>query len=121
MAEYEAASRVDYELYRKYPNIFETVEWKLNQELAEEMLNELADRKTRLVTLGPVQRIDDNTQNAVRITRRVKIESLVRCQECKHHRDLQYHYCTKWGRNCPDDSEFFCAWGERAERGKDEC
>ncbi len=121
MAEHKAMFRVDAELYRKYPEIFETVEWRLKQELAEKMFDELEDGKSRIVTLGPTNRMEDEGLYAVRYIKGVKIESLVRCQECKHHRDLQYHYCTKWGKVCPDDSEFFCAWGERKEGGQDEC
>ena len=47
--------------------------------------------------------------------------NLVRCCECIYHDDeSQYHYCRKWGRNCPNDSDFFCKWGKRKDGGKDE-
>lgn len=47
--------------------------------------------------------------------------NLVRCCECIYHDDeSQYHYCRKWRRNCPNDSDFFCKWGERMDGGQDE-
>lgn len=47
--------------------------------------------------------------------------NLVRCCECIYHDDeSQYHYCRKWGRNCPNDSDFFCKWGKRKDGGQDE-
>lgn len=47
--------------------------------------------------------------------------NLVRCCECVYHDDeSQYHYCRKWRRNCPDDSDFFCKWGNRKDGGQDE-
>lgn len=38
---------------------------------------------------------------------------VVRCPECKWHRDYDVHYCARRGVKCPDDSEFFCKYGER--------
>lgn len=40
---------------------------------------------------------------------------VVRCRECKHHHDCGTHFCDALGMDCPDDSEFFCAYGERKE------
>lgn len=40
---------------------------------------------------------------------------VVRCQECKHHHDCGTHFCDALGMDCPDDSEFFCSYGERKE------
>lgn len=34
--------------------------------------------------------------------------------------ESQYHYCRKWRRNCPNDSEFFCKWGKRKDGGQDD-
>ena len=39
----------------------------------------------------------------------------VRCRECKHHHDCETHFCDALGMDCPDDSEFFCSYGERKE------
>lgn len=42
------------------------------------------------------------------------VVEVVRCCECVHHDDdSPYHYRRKWRRNCSDDSDFFCKWGER--------
>ena len=38
---------------------------------------------------------------------------VVRCMECKHHHDCDTHFCDALGMDCPDDSEFFCSYGER--------
>ena len=40
---------------------------------------------------------------------------VVRCPQCIHHEDNGYHFCNKWEHFLPDDSEFFCAFGERKE------
>ena len=40
---------------------------------------------------------------------------VVRCKDCKHHRDCEIHFCDALGMDCPDDSEFFCSYGERKE------
>lgn len=40
---------------------------------------------------------------------------VVRCRECKHHHDCGTHFCDALGMDCPDDSEFFCKYGERKE------
>lgn len=46
---------------------------------------------------------------------------VVRCCECIYHDDeSQYHYCRKWRRNCPNDSDFFCKWGKRKNGGQDD-
>ena len=49
------------------------------------------------------------------------VTDVVRCCECAYHDDESlYHYCHKWNRNCPDDSDFFCKWGKRKNGGQDE-
>ena len=40
---------------------------------------------------------------------------VVRCRECKYHHDCGTHFCDALGMDCPDDSEFFCSYGERKE------
>ena len=40
---------------------------------------------------------------------------VVRCRECKHHHDCGIRFCDALGMDCPDDSEFFCSYGERKE------
>ena len=37
---------------------------------------------------------------------------VVTCEECKWHVDCGYHYCNKWCAVCPDNAEFYCAYGE---------
>lgn len=40
---------------------------------------------------------------------------VVCCSQCKHHRDLDVHFCMRHGIECPDDAEFFCKYGEKGE------
>ena len=48
------------------------------------------------------------------------VVEVVRCCECVYHDDeSQYHYCRKWRRNCPNDSDFFCKWGKRKDGGQE--
>ncbi len=60
----------------------------------------------------------ESLEHTVEILCGVKI-NLVRCCECIYHNDGPYHYCRKWRKNCPDDSDFFCKWGERKVGGHD--
>lgn len=45
------------------------------------------------------------------------VVEVVRCAECAHHVDCGYHYCNMWCVNCPDDADFFCAYGEKMDGG----
>ena len=39
---------------------------------------------------------------------------VIRCPNCKHRRENDgFHFCKRLGVYCPDDSEFFCSYGER--------
>ena len=38
---------------------------------------------------------------------------VVRCKDCKYHDEGEYYiYCWALKTKCPDDSEFFCKYGE---------
>ena len=40
-------------------------------------------------------------------------DSLVRCKDCKYHDEGEnYIYCWALKMKCPNDSEFFCKYGE---------
>lgn len=41
------------------------------------------------------------------------VAPVVRCKDCKHHYDCGIHFCNRLGMDCPDDSDFFCSYGER--------
>lgn len=45
---------------------------------------------------------------------------VVRCFECKHHKDTVCHWCNKLKRACPNNSDFFCSYGERKEGEHDQ-
>ena len=48
------------------------------------------------------------------------VVEVVRCYECIHHdEDRPFHYCRRLGRDCPDDCEFYCAFGKRKAGGQD--
>lgn len=48
------------------------------------------------------------------ISKRVTIP--VRCGECKYHSESEcFHFCHKQGVHIPDDSEYYCSYGERKE------
>ena len=47
------------------------------------------------------------------------VRPVVQCDECVWHVDCGYHYCNKWCAPCPDNSDFFCAYGERPSCGAD--
>ena len=40
---------------------------------------------------------------------------VVRCKDCKHHHYCEIHFCDALGMDCPDDSKFFCSYGERKD------
>lgn len=41
---------------------------------------------------------------------------VVRCKDCKHHYDCGGD---RLGMDCPDDSDFFCSYGERKDGGNE--
>lgn len=51
------------------------------------------------------------------LTEEVDSVPVVRCKDCKHHYDCGVHFCNRLGMDCPDDSDFFCSYGERKDGG----
>ena len=47
------------------------------------------------------------------------VRPVTTCDACVWHVDNGYHYCNKWCAPCPDNAEFFCAYGERPNCGAD--
>lgn len=47
------------------------------------------------------------------------VAPVVRCKDCKHHYDCGVHFCDRLGMDCPDDSDFFCSYGERMDGDSD--
>ena len=43
------------------------------------------------------------------------VAPVVRCKDCKHHYDCGVQFCDRLGMDCPDDSDFFCSYGERKD------
>lgn len=43
------------------------------------------------------------------------VAPVVRCKDCKYHYDCGVHFCNRLRVDCPDDSDFFCSYGERKD------
>lgn len=43
------------------------------------------------------------------------VAPVVRCKDCKYHYDCGVHFCNRIRMDCPDDSDFFCSYGERKD------
>lgn len=43
------------------------------------------------------------------------VAPVVRCKDCKYHYDCGVHFCNRLRMDCPDDSDFFCSYGERKD------
>ncbi len=46
------------------------------------------------------------------------VAPVVRCKDCKYHYDCGVHFCNRLRMDCPDDSDFFCSYGERMRKAK---
>lgn len=42
---------------------------------------------------------------------------VTRCKDCKYHDDYGVHFCNRLRMDCPDDSDFYCAYGKRKDGG----
>lgn len=59
--------------------------------------------------------------NIVRSIPAADVVEVVRCYECIHHdEERPFHYCRRLRIDCPDDCEFYCAFGKRKDGGQDE-
>lgn len=87
-------------------------------------MTEYITRSSALQAVGDVHPLDYNGQGIVERIKRIPaadVVEVVRCYECAYHDDDNlYHYCRKWRKSCPDDSEFYCKWGKRKNGGQDE-
>ena len=61
----------------------------------------------------------DEIQNAIEEIPSADVRPVVTCEECVFHVDNGTHFCNKWCEPCPDNAEFFCAYGERDNCGTD--
>lgn len=43
----------------------------------------------------------------------VDAQVVVRCKDCKYHYDGCVHFCNWFGLDCPNNLDFYCAYGER--------
>lgn len=48
------------------------------------------------------------------------VAPVVRCKDCKYHYDCGVHFCNRLRVDCPDDSDFFCSYGERKDNDERE-
>ena len=87
------------------------------------MMSDLISRSwmmEQLDGLGDTRLIKRNFVAMVTNAPAVDAVPVVRCRECKHHHDCETHFCDALGMDCPDDSEFFCSYGERKEGADNE-
>ena len=59
-------------------------------------------------TLDDFERVNDIIDYASTVDAAL----IVRCKDCKWHHDCGVHFCDRLGMDCPDDSDFFCKYGE---------
>ena len=78
------------------------------------MTDEYIKRTDALKALDWTWADDTSPSDKIKAIPPEDVVEVVRCCECVHHDD-ESHYCRKWRRNCPDDSDFFCKWGERKD------
>ena len=45
---------------------------------------------------------------------RGELVEVVTCEHCINHVDTNYHFCRKLRIECPNDSDFYCKYGERS-------
>ena len=74
-----------------------------------------ADRFLKMMSHWKPYMDTDNVREAIKKMPTIDAVPVVRCPQCAHHEDNGYHFCNKWEHFLPDDSEFFCAYGERKE------
>lgn len=74
-----------------------------------------ADRFLKMMSHWKPYMDMDNVREAIKKMPTIDAVLVVRCPQCVHHEDNGYHFCNKWEHVLPDDSEFFCAYGERKE------
>lgn len=67
-------------------------------------------------TLEDLEKCDDICPQFARIPA-VDVRPVVTCEECDWHVDCGYHFCNKWCLPCPDNADFYCAYGERPTMG----
>ena len=82
------------------------------------MMSDLISRAwmmEQLDGLGDTRLIKRNFVALVTNAPTIDAVPVVRCRECKHHHDCETRFCDALGMDCPDDSEFFCSYGERKE------
>jgi len=56
-------------------------------------------------------------KGALEIIPAADVRPVVTCAECDWHVDCGYHFCNRWCLPCPDNADFYCAYGERPTAG----
>lgn len=74
-----------------------------------------ADRFLKMMSHWKPYMDMDNVREAIKKMPTIDAVPVVRCPKCEHYEDNGYHFCNKWEHFLPDDSELFCAFGERKE------
>ncbi len=77
-------------------------------------MNDYIERD-KLLGQKPFTDCAEEAREAIKNAPAADVAPVVRCSQCVQHEDNGYHFCNKWEHFLPDDSEFFCAFGERKE------
>ena len=78
-----------------------------------------ADRLLKMMSHWKPYMDMDKVRKAVQNMPTLTPPEIVYCQDCVYHEDGYAHWCNKWERTCPDDSEFFCKYGRKKDGKSD--
>lgn len=85
-------------------------------------INELIDRLIAIKDQLNNQYNKDTINEVCGILAKVErgeLVEVVTCEHCINHVDMNYHFCRKLRIECPNDSDFYCKYGERSVENND--
>lgn len=90
--------------------------------MAEYIEREALDKKLTAAAVNDENKNCNTWSNAIGVLYTLPaadVAPVVRCKDCKHHYDCGIHFCNRLGMDCPDDSDFFCSYGEKKDGDSD--
>lgn len=88
--------------------------------MAEYIEREALDKKLTAAAVNDENKNCNTWSNAIGVLYTLPaadVAPVVRCKDCKHHYGCNVHFCARLDIACPDDSDFFCSYGERKDGG----